>query len=150
MSYAENTKVPVSRSQEEIKKTLSKYGASSFAFAESKELAMIQFDLKGKRIKFYMHLPIYGKEKVLSRGISCLAGQVKIDQMVRSKWRSLALGIKAKLECVDAGITTLEKEFLAHIVLPNGSTVGDIALPQIENSYSSGKMPNLLDYRGER
>lgn len=149
MSYAEKTKVPVDRSQAEIKKILSKYGASAFAFAESKELAMIQFDLKGRRIKFFLHLPVYPKHKVVSRGTNCIAGEKTIEQLVRSKWRSLALAIKAKLECVDAGITTMEQEFMAHILLPNGSTVGDVVLPEIESSYQNKKMPPLLGMRNE-
>lgn len=147
MSYAENTKVPVDRSQAEIKKILSKYGASAFAIAESKELAMIQFDIKGKRVKFFLHLPIYGKAKVISRGINCVAGEKQVEQMIRSKWRSLALAIKAKLECVETGITTLEQEFLAHLVLPNGQTFGDFAIPQIESAYETKQMPPLLAMR---
>jgi len=57
------------------------------------------------------------------------------------------LAIKAKLECVEAGITTLEQEFMAHILLPNGSTVGEVVLPEIEASYQNKTMPPLLGMR---
>ena len=50
----------------------------------------------------------------------------------------------AKLEAVVAGITTLETEFLANIVLSNGVTVGQLMSPQIEEHYQAGKMPALL------
>jgi hypothetical protein len=41
-------------------------------------------------------------------------------QAYHQRWRALALAIKA----VESGIATFEEEFLAHIALPNGSTVG--------------------------
>ncbi len=56
----------------------------------------------------------------------------------------LALVIKAKLEAVETGITMFDEEFLAHIVLPNGNTVGQFMLPQVESTYNSGAMPPLL------
>lgn len=62
----------------------------------------------------------------------------------RQRWRALALVIKAKLEAVEAGITEFEEEFLAHIVLPNGGTVGQFMLPQVATAYETGQMPPLL------
>lgn len=141
MSYAENTKVPVFKSQGEIKNILTKYGATAFAFAESQDKAMIQFEVNNRMIKFILPLPQKGKAKN-KKGV--LYSQNQIEQLIRAKWRSMALAIKAKLECVDAGITTLEQEFMAHIVLPNGSTVGDLVLPEIATSYQTGQMPLLL------
>jgi len=58
--------------------------------------------------------------------------------------RALALVIKAKLEAVESGITVFDDEFMAHIVLPDGSTVGDFMKPQIEQVYLTGQMPPLL------
>jgi hypothetical protein len=53
----------------------------------------------------------------------------------------LAPVIKAKLEVVESGISVLDEEFLAQIVLPDGSTAGDFLVPQIERAYESGEMP---------
>src|SRR5258708_7057641 len=69
------------------------------------------------------------------------------EQAVKQRWRALSLVIKAKLEAVEAGITVFEDEFLAHLVLPDGKTMGQWARPQIESMYKGGKMPPLL---GER
>ena len=66
------------------------------------------------------------------------------EQACRSKWRSLYLVIKAKLEAVDSGISTIEREFFYDIVLPNGKTVGEFMGPQIEEAYTTGEMPALL------
>lgn len=136
MGYAEKTRVPVDRSQGEIKKILSRYGATAFAFAEGN--AMLMFELKGRRIMFKLPLPCKPSSNATQASIKTY------EQICRSKWRSLVLGIKAKLECVASDITTLEQEFLAHIVLPNGATVGDVMVPQIAMSYERNEMPPLL------
>ena len=66
------------------------------------------------------------------------------EQAVRQRWRALALVVKAKLEAVEAGISIFEREFFSDIVLPDGRTVGEYVLPQVEESYRSGLMPPLL------
>lgn len=33
---------------------------------------------------------------------------------------------------------------MAHIVLPDGSTVGQWMAPQIEQAYTTGRMPSML------
>lgn len=45
---------------------------------------------------------------------------------------------------MESGITTLESEFLANLVLPDGGTVGDWLAPQIEEAYATGRMPPML------
>lgn len=140
MSYAEKTSVPIDRSQGEIRKILSKYGADGFGYGEQGAMAMIAFEMAGRRIKFLLPMPPKPSERATQASIKAY------DQLCRSRWRCLVLAIKAKLECVESGITTLEQEFMAHIVLPNGKTVGDAVLPQIHQSYRDGKMPPLLGY----
>ncbi len=140
MSYAEKTSVPIDRSQSEIKKILSKYGAEGFAYGENGTTSVVMFEMAGRRIKFILPMPKSPSEHATQASVKTY------DQMCRSRWRCLVLAIKAKLECVESGITTLEQEFMAHIVLPNGNTVGAVMLPQIEKAYSDKKMPPLLGY----
>ncbi len=52
--------------------------------------------------------------------------------------------MKAKLEAVEAGISSFEDEFLSATLLPDGSTVGDWARPQLEAAYTRGLMPGRL------
>lgn len=142
MSYAEKTSVPIDRSQGEIRKILEKYGASGFAYGEQGPLSIVMFEIERRRIKFVLPMPPKPSANATNASINTY------QQLCRSKWRCLVLAIKAKLECVESGITTLEQEFLAHIVLPGGSTVGQLMIPQIQKSYESGKMPPLLGYSG--
>ncbi len=66
------------------------------------------------------------------------------EQIEREQWRALLLLVKAKLEFVAGGLSTAEREFLAHVVLPNGSTVGDELAPHLAEAYASGTVPLLL------
>lgn len=140
MSYAEKSHVPVERSQNEIRKILSKYGATGFAYGEQLSKATVLFEMKDRRIKFVLPMPQKPSQKATGASIKTY------DQLCRTSWRCLVLAIKAKLECVESGIATMEQEFMAHIVLPNGQTVGEAMIPQISRAYSNGEMPPLLGY----
>jgi len=140
-SYAKTTSVPVANSQAEIRHTLEKYDATGFMFGESNGSALCAFEMKSRRVKFVIPIPVYGKAKTDKGHIM---GKDQCAQRERSAWRCLLLAIKAKLECVASGISTFEEEFMAHIVLPNGQTIGNAILPQIEQSYKTGNMPPLL------
>ena len=135
--YASKTSVPVARSKAEIERTLEKYGAESFAYASKVEMAMIEFQMKGKRIRFVIPMP----EKPSDQATN--ASWKTYEQIVRQKWRALCLVVKAKLEAVESEITTMEQEFLAHIVLPGGQTFGDSVIPQIDKIYETGKVPAI-------
>ncbi|MEL6908489.1 MAG: hypothetical protein AAFP22_23970, partial [Planctomycetota bacterium] len=65
------------------------------------------------------------------------------EQAQRQRWRALLLVVQAKLEAVECGISTFEQEFLAHIVLPNGSTVDEVLAPRIIEAVDAGNMPTL-------
>ncbi len=136
MSYAQNTSVPIDRSKAEIGKILAKYGATSFVYGEQGPLSVVAFEMAGRRIKFILPMPVMRDCK----------GENDFNQRSRARWRCLVLAIKAKLECVESGITTLEQEFMAHIVLPGGKTVGQAMGPQIAQAYLENKMPPLLGY----
>lgn len=147
--YAERTAVTSERSRNEIEATLRRYGASSFAYGWDRDCAQIGFHLAGRAVRFNLPMPDRGADEFRytpQRRIrrSPSEWEAAYDQAVRQRWRGLALVIKAKLEAVEAGITTLEEEFLAHIALPSGSTVGEWLRPQLDAAYSDNRMPALM------
>ncbi len=151
--YAEGTSVPSSRSRDEIERTLTRYGASQFAYAWQEGRAMIGFVLNGKQVRLALPLPDRKAREFThtpTRGTLRSPAQQEeaYEQAVRQRWRALALVVKAKLEAVEAGISIFEREFLSDIALPDGRTVGEYVLPQIEESYRSGLMPPLLPALG--
>jgi hypothetical protein len=145
MSYASETKVPIIQSQGEIRRILDKYGATGFVFGEQKGTHLVMFRMAERMIKFVVPMPLAGQAR-MKRGD--LMTQRQVEQEERRRWRCLALVIKAKLEAVESGIATIESEFMAQILLPNGQTVGEAMMPQIDTAYRDGKMPPLLGYAG--
>ncbi|PWM75464.1 MAG: hypothetical protein DBX59_01720 [Bacillota bacterium] len=152
--YAEKTEVSSSRSRDEIERTLTRYGATQFAYAWQEGRAVIGFVLGGKQVRLMLPLPdrgarefVYTPERGLKRSPEQQAQAY--EQAVRQKWRALALVVKAKLEAVEAGISVFEREFFYDIVLPDGRTVGEYVLPQVEESYRSGIMPPMIPALGE-
>jgi hypothetical protein len=146
-TYASKTEVSSDKSRAEIERTLARYGASSFMYGWDQLRALIAFEMHGRRLKFILPMPNRDdfKRTPTKRQLrSATAAEAAYEQAVRQRWRALALVIKAKLEAVEAGIAEFEEEFLAHIVLPDGRTVGDFMVPQIAAVYESGRMPPLL------
>lgn len=145
--YASETTVSVEKSRMEIERTLQRYGADAFAYFSEANRAMIGFRMADRQIKFILTLPEKNRREFThhSRGMRTTdAALAAWEQACRQRWRALALVIKAKLEAVAAGITTIEDEFLAHTVLPDGSTVGEWAKPQLDEAYRIGAMPRSL------
>lgn len=151
--YAENTSVSVESSRGEIERTLQRYGAESFAYGWDQSKALIEFSTKERRIRFVLPLPDRNAEEFrytpARKNERHPEDQLKAwEQACRQRWRALALAIKAKLEAVEAGITSFEDEFMAHIVLPDGSTFGAWAKPEIERAYDTWTMPPALPALG--
>jgi hypothetical protein len=145
--YAENTGVPVDRSRAEIERTLSRYGAHAFGYATENNRAMISFKMKNRMVRFVLSLPpIEDYRKTPGRGRERFDSDTyrNWEQACRQCWRALSLVIKAKLEAVESRISTLEEEFLAFLVLPDGKTVGQFMVPQVEAAYTTGRMPKML------
>lgn len=148
--YAENTTVPIDRSKAEIEKTLMRYGADQFVYGTMLGRAMIAFRANDRFVRFTLPLPDRDskdfKKTATGRVRKKEAASREYSQETRRRWRTLSLSIKAKLESVETGITTFEQEFMAHIVLPDGQTVGEYMIPQIEQAYESKEMPKALPF----
>jgi hypothetical protein len=139
--YAKDTTVSVEKTRAEIERLVAKYGATTFLSGFTPKSAFVQFAMKDRLVKFVLPLP-----DPMTRGgrYNYVLSAPQREQLTRSRWRGLLLVIKAKLEAVEAGITDFETEFLAQIILPDGSTVGAFMKPQIATAYSNGKMPLML------
>lgn len=155
MKYAEKTQVPAERSKAEIERILQRYGATAFASGWKENIAIITFEASGRRIRFTLPMPDKTSKEFTHdlrntwKKLSEAQVQEKWEQAVRQKWRAMTLAIKAKLEVVESGIATFEEEFMAHIVLPNGSNVGQWLKPQLAQAYESNQMPPLLGTGGD-
>lgn len=150
--FAAETSVPVEKTRTEIERTLARYKADAFGYMVEPGSARIAFRMAGRHYRFLLPLP--RRADFLKTATGQLRAEESVDRAIaqaeRQRWRALLLIIKAKLEAAAAGITTIEDEFLAHAVLPDGSTLGEWAEPQIAEAYRVGAMPPNLMLQGPR
>ena len=134
--YAEDTTVPVTRSRHEIDNFLFKQQARQRVISEDEDrhLAIVMFSLVGRQFRIEMPLP--DPKEVPS--------DKQREQITRARWRCMLLLIKAKFEQVASGNSTVEREFLADLVLPDGARVHDVLVNMLESAYLTGTTPPLL------
>lgn len=154
MGYAEKTNVSVAKSKADIEELIQKAGAGQFVSGYKDNIAIIGFSLSDRQIRFTLPLPDkqdrefwYTPERRNKRSEE--QAYAAWEQACRSKWRALYLIIKAKLEAVESGISTAEREFFYDIILPSGKTVGEWMAPQLNMAYESGAMPTMLPMIGK-
>lgn len=163
-TFAENTSVSVERTKVELDKLLQKHGATQRAMGHDDEngRAVVVFSLGGRQIRMQIPLPKRQEfpppaaaswQTKLSTPRSWGTWSVarrkewvdeQLEQRSRTRWRCMLLIVKAKLELIELKMSTVEREFLADIALPDGQTVGEWLKPGIEAAYLGGHMPPLL------
>jgi len=131
-TFASQTSVSAGQSRTDIEKLLGKHKATHIGYASTPGSATLGFQINGRMVRFVVPMPDKDREA----------------QKHRSRWRALMLCVKAKLESVAAGIETFDEAFLANVVMPDGKTLGEHALPHIVAAYQGGKMPPLLTFGG--
>lgn len=154
--YAKGTSVPVERTRAEIERLLGQHGAGQFMSATDAErgTAIIGWTMGGRMVRLSVPLPKpnapeftqrlwKGKPLSYSR-VPADVARARWEQACRTRWRSVLLIIKAKFEAISSGISSVEREFLADMVMANGQTLGTWVAPQLETMYASGRMPLLL------
>lgn len=153
--YATQTSVPVTKTRQEIEELVNKYGATQYMSAYDATRSFVGFTMQDRQVHFLVPLPnpadraftCYRDRYGYERARTADAAKKEWEQACRTRWRALLLVIKAKLEAVAVGISTFDTEFMANIVLPDGSLVGAMVQPRIATAYETREMPDLLpDY----
>lgn len=156
MTYAKDTSVSVEKTRSELDRLLAARGATQRAFGtdDVAGVAYAGFTMGGRQVR--IRVPIESLEAIERRsakpsGFWRRTEQSRLDwvrkefnQRQRSRWRALLLLVKAKLEAIELGISTVEREFLADISLPDGRSVHQALAEDLERSYLTGSMPPLL------
>ena len=117
-------------------------------YAWQDKRAMISFIFNGMQIRHLIEMPEQDDPEFTETptGRKCRSEDIiyrKWEQATRQRWRALALVIKAKLEAIESGISTLEDEFMAWIVTPDGKQIRDHVLAYLDD-YKKGHVPKLL------
>ena len=148
MTFASDTTVSVERSRAEIERLLQRYGASQFVSGWSGDTAALGFVVGKLSVRFELPLPDraeFGRTPSGRVRHNARKAEAAREQACRSRWRALLLVIKAKLEAVEVGISTVEQEFLAWTVVPGtGTTVYQQIGPKLLKAAETGEAPRLL------
>lgn len=153
-AYAAATKVSPERTRAEIETLLGKHGASrrQLGVDEDLNLARIEFVMHGRSYRLDVPLP----KAELKDGQRKPDGWSRMNEAQRerclrdranaesgARWRSILLMLKAKLELVRLGVSSVEREFLADMLLANGKTMHLAVAEAIKRGLDTGKAPTL-------
>jgi hypothetical protein len=164
--YAEGTEVPVSKTRDELENLLERHGAGQIQVTRdaSTKQAVVIFRIAERYVKLQVKLSASDVPPINFESWACKDKTIKfpqswgawseskrkdwiaktLEQREREAWRRLLLITRGKLELVADAESTVEREFLADIMLPDGSTVHEQLQPRLAESYTSGEMPRLL------
>lgn len=139
--YAEGTTVSVAASRGEISGILAKHGVVEMAWGTKPTGDDLAFALGSHRFAFWIPRPTL--EEVRNRYIAeggrwnlVYNPAEKVEQEWRRRWRAHVLLLKAKLEFIAAGDSTLERELMPFLLLHDGRT--------LEEALSAGALPALM------
>lgn len=122
--YAEGTKVSVDSSRGEITGILAKHGVQRMGWMGSPEGDQLMFELGGGSYRFNIVKPTITEIRQLYP--NAYDESAKLDAEWRRRWRANVLLLKAKLEFIASGDTTLDRELLPYRVLKSGQTLEDL------------------------
>lgn len=148
-AYAERTDVDVEKSRHEVERMLRDAGADQIiaAWGRGASQAMVAFVLGGVPIRIMVPLPTEAEIAKTATGKERknLADRESAkERLERQRWRALVLLVKAKLEVIRLGVSSVEEEFLAHVMLPRGETVGSKVLSELHKAMTDGALPQLM------
>ena len=131
--YAEGTKDTVESSRGEITGILAKHGVQKMGWMAQPEGDQLMFEIGGGSYRFDIVKPTM--TEVRRDYPNAYDYQAKLDGEWRRRWRANVLLLKAKLEFIESGDTTLDRELLAYRVLKDGKT--------LEQAILAGGLPML-------
>ncbi len=148
MTYAKGTETTVERTRAELEAMLIRYGASQRIVGENDETseAWVGFTMQARQVKLTIPLPKIEDVKFpkAARDKSEARKRKLLEQSKRERWRAVVLLVKAKLETIALGLSTVEREFLADLVLVDGQTLHGALREDIRKMYVTGAPPRFL------
>jgi hypothetical protein len=145
LAFAKDTEVEPSDTRAEIEKVLKRVGAKRFGFVHDDDQAQIAFEHQRHRYRFTVAVPREADVMNLPDGSPRQYRHIANAraQLERTRWRTLLLGIKARMAEIECGIATFEQAFLAETILGDGRTVYETVVPELDR-LEPGPLLRLL------
>lgn len=120
----------VESSRGEITGILAKHGVVSMMWGTEPAGDVLQFSLDGRSFRFLIVKPTPEEIRRRDGGQYVYPHNIdwaqKTEQEWRRRWRAHVLLLKAKLEFIEGGDTTLEREFMPYMLAADGRTIGEL------------------------
>ena len=143
MAY-ETTVVPVTKSQEGIRRLLLSNGASGIAFVSQTEPlmegfeAMIPIDGKTYRIRIVAQVSKVEKKPRRRRWGAPAKSQIDMQETeMRRVWRVLFYHLKSVYEATNTGVMEFRELMLPYVVVKDGRTIAQHILPNLDKAIES-------------
>ncbi len=141
--YAQDTSVPVMRSQGEINKLLYNWGAEGAQWTDhwnaDPPLISLRFMWKFKDKKLAARLDL-----------KCDESEQNIEQWKRMAHRLLLVWLKASFNAIDAGMIRAEQIFMPFIEDVRGQVLGDVFADSVHQLDQVGAMKLLTEGKKKR
>lgn len=122
--YAEGTKVTVDSSRGEITGILAKHGVKKMGWMSDGVSDQLVFEIDGQSFRFTIEEPTIAWAKQAYPNAYDFHAKVQAEW--RRRWRANVLLLKAKLEFIESGDSTLTRELLPYLVTKNGETMEEL------------------------
>jgi hypothetical protein len=134
--YAQGTDASVEKSRAELETLLGRHGAGRRAIAsdDDKAVAHVLFVIHDRQYRLDLPMPKRNEHR----------RQGAWEQACRERWRAIVLMVKAKLELARIGVSSIEREFLADMVLADGTTMHLAVAESIRTALAEGRAPTLM------
>lgn len=159
MATSLDTTVPVSRSQEAIRKLLRANGCDQMQFGddftEQRMFVMFRLVLSDPELGEAMlpvRVPVH-----LSAIVDLLkrahpqkyrgqrGSDLAVEQSMRVAWRNVHDWLKASFTAVEVGIITAPEAFLSSVMTADGATIGEQLMPHLPGMLHHGTTLPLLE-----
>jgi hypothetical protein len=150
--YAEHTSVSVEKSKATIETLLAQHGADDIftGISRAQCIAFVAFVIDERQVKLMLPLPDINAipRKRHRRGDgACLEDRTddqiskEWEQQCRQRWRALLLVVRGKLEMIEIGASSVDREFLADFAMRDGRVLWQAIAPQLDNMNQVPQLP---------
>lgn len=122
--YAEGTTVTVGSSRGEISAILENHGVAKQGWMTGPNGDQLMFEMDGHSFRFDIIKPTMVEIRQMYP--NAYEPQKKLDAEWRRRWRANVLLLKAKLEFIESGDTTMDRELLPYMLTNDGKTVAEL------------------------
>lgn len=153
MAYAVGTSISLMNSLAELEKLVRKAGFQNFMQGVADDRIVTAFSgPEGRQVRLIVPTAEMGDELLVRMRDMARAYGTRMPKSHQDAWeqhrrqvgRALVLTVKAKIECIEAGIETFDDAFMSQLALPDGRTVGEMVRAEMTQIYLGGRSPPAM------